>query len=151
MIVVSFISYLVSEEQFQVLYQIERLVYFIQFFELGSVDARFFIWETYFSSQMQNPVFLLFGTPKELLQQFTGTFDSDFVFYFVRLGIIIFSMILGIYFYFLSMLYRKKAYYEFYFLGLVILASFFIGIATDIQASIILSLILMYFRERIKT
>ena len=108
MIVVSIISYLVLEEQFQVLYQIERLIYFIQFFELGSVNARFLIWETYFSSQIQNPVFLLFGTPKELLQQFTGTFDSDFVFYFVRLGIIIFPMILGIYFYFLSMLYRKK-------------------------------------------
>lgn len=150
-ITISFISNLVLSEQFQVLYQLERLIYFIQFFELGSVDARFFIWETYFSSQMQNPAFLLFGTPKELLQQFTGTFDSDFVFYFIRLGILIFSAIIGIYIYFLNMLYRKKAFSEFYFLGLVIMASFFIGIATDIQASILLCLLLMYFGERIKT
>lgn len=148
---ITLIFSLASSEQFQVLYQLERLLYFVQFLDLGSVDARFFIWETYFSSQSQKITFLLFGTPKELLQEFSGTFDSDFVYYFVRLGIFIFSIILIIYFYFLSELFRKKAFQEFYFLGLVFLASIFIGISTDIQASIVLCLIVLYFKEKTKT
>ena len=143
--VIFVIKYFIDTYDFQILYQIVRLFSYLQATSLpSSLVSRLDLWDLYLSIQSQSVYFYLFGTPKELIKVHNSTFDSDIMFFIVRLGFFITTIFYLSVFYAFIRLLQKKLFFEMTFLIGILGASAIIGIATDPQGSLFTFMVLLY-------
>ncbi|MDA9324137.1 hypothetical protein N9Q56_00475 [bacterium] len=143
--VIFVIKYFIDNYDFQVLYQIARLFSYLQATSLpSSLASRLELWDLYLSIQSQSVYYYLFGTPKELIKVHNSTFDSDIMFFIVRLGFFLTTIFCLSVFYAFIQLLRKKLFFEMTFLIGILGASAIIGIATDPQGSLFTFMVLLY-------
>lgn len=131
--------------KFQVLYQISRLGIFLATGSLSSVTARFEKVEMYLSVQNQNSLFQLIGTPKELLVHMNGTFDNDYLFFFVRLGVPLTLLAVMLLLSDLLKFIKLKLFFVAITILLLMVAAAAIPILSDIQSSILVVILGYYF------
>ena len=128
--------------------QIERLFRYAFEYQIpSSIISRFEIWNLYLDIQSKNFLYYIFGVPKELLQIYNSTFDSDIVFVFVRMGLIGMIIYLFIIIKCVTFLIRYKLFFELIFVILIVLASTMIGVITDPQGSSFIILLLLYIKK----
>jgi hypothetical protein len=143
--VIFVIKYFIDTYDFQVLYQIVRLFSYLQATSLpSSLASRLELWDLYLSIQSQSVYYYLFGTPKELIKVHNSTFDSDIMFFIVRLGFFLTTIFYLSAFYAFIRLLQKKLFFEMTFLIGILGASAIIGIATDPQGSLFTFMVLLY-------
>jgi hypothetical protein len=134
-----------SKLKFQVFYQVTRLGVFIVTGSLSSVTARFKKIEMYLDVQNQNSLFYLIGTPKELLVHANGTFDNDYLFFFVRLGVPLTVLTVMLILSYVLKFIKVRFFFVAITILLLMVAAAAIPILSDIQSSILVVLLGYYF------
>ena len=131
---------------FEVSYQIVKLLSILETGSSSSLSGRLQIWNSYFAVQIESFIFLLFGVPKSVLSDLNSTFDSDYIWVCLRLGIIgvIISGALLIN-YVVEMSGKLSKSISFYMMICAMLA-LVIGITIDPQGLLVLVLFLTIFK-----
>ena len=127
--------------KFQVAYQIEKLLSFLQGNIPTSVLARFDHWENFLALSGISLFYLILGVPKEVTDNIGNTFDSDSIFILVRFGIPIFILYLSLICTVLVVFIKRFQFLDFLFFSLLFIGSLTLGVMSDVQSA---ALILMF-------
>jgi hypothetical protein len=138
----------VSFLKFQVLYQITRLGFFLSSGSLSSIDERFKKIEMFLGIQNENLLFHLIGTPKELLTNFGGTFDNDFLFFYVRFGAPTTLLLLTLISVYIFRFVKMKLFFVSCMLFVTMIGAFTIPVLSDPQSSIFIIILAHYLSCR---
>ena len=127
-------------KKFQVMYQLEKLLLFLQGNIPTSILKRLEYWESFLTLQTTSVTYLLFGVPKEVTDQIGNTFDSDAIFILVRFGLVVFILYLFLISTILIRFFRRIQFLDFLLFLSIIVGSLTLGVLSDVQSLALISI-----------